>query len=107
LKKNKFDYENNLIYISINYQITKINMSSASTKIYQCSTCGDNINYNRKQFFKHIKTPEHIERASFNRLKPKIKSAFSAAKKNPKQSSRRQAYTRFRRENSELVIVQE
>ena len=49
-------------------------MSSANTKVYKCSFCRDKINYNRKQFFKHIKTPDHIETVNNKKQDSKISS---------------------------------
>ena len=63
-------------------------MSSASTKIYQCSTCKDNINYNRKQYFKHIKSPEHTKSATNNRYRAKIRSDFNCSGGPHKKKSR-------------------
>ena len=62
-------------------------MSSANTKVYHCSTCKDNINYNRKQYFKHIKTPDHIQIADYSKGISKLRTRVNAALKNPKSRS--------------------
>ena len=79
-------------------------MSSANTKVYHCSICEDNINYNRKQYFKHIKTPEHIQLASYLKEQSKLKSRVSATLKSHKQSGRSEGFRRLRIINSDIFM---
>jgi len=80
-------------------------MSSANTKVYHCSTCQDNITYNRKQILKHIKTPEHTRAATINRSISKLESNMIAGLRNPKYSNIATRLRRFRTLNNEIDIT--
>jgi len=82
-------------------------MSSANTKVYNCSICQDDITYNRKQFLKHIKSPEHTKAATNIRVGTKIKSKLAATMKNHKQSRGSAAFRTLRRANQEIFVAVE
>jgi len=56
-------------------------MASANTKVYYCSACEDNMSYNRKQYFKHIKTEDHIQNKEYDRNFAKIQCKMAVVNK--------------------------
>ena len=54
----------------------------ATSKVYYCSVCEDEIAYNRKEYFKHIKTEQHKYCLNYSKNIDTIRSFVCADEKN-------------------------